>query len=563
MPGAAEWAGITQGIANIPDAISQANIREQQQGEAVARRKQSELELSEFQANAPTRKEETDLKFQQLRSQTYAALQTTVKQQTYDAFSRFESDKNVRHLNTWLNQVKTNPVGANIYGDVIRYDALTRSTETDQMLRKMGYTDLEGVYNDPELSKDLVLVTGNSQRGLVNINDLYAGTGYTEVMDDKRLGDMERKARIQQMLRSGQSVKNVSMQEQIVQELIRSGRAKDSFDAYKMVQEISKGNSSSLSSTEERAVQQIMVDSKDTDKPLSYTEALSTYYNARRTGMSSGSNEATYVAQAQANGDPRPYEELVAEYKNLTKTSTQKEQVSIKDIRTGLDKLNWLDTPNSTMSSTELSKVYRDYIAPLEDFRGFKLSAEEKRDMRSIRDLTALGGQAGAELTDKETGLLDSNLNIVRKYISNEIGGKAGVAAYETFRNIFRNALYGASLTNNEIKSFEKAAGSLGQQLKPVLAQLNVQMQSLKRNLEGIRDTNDPDIAKYYTGMSIEEIDDRIVAIDERLNDPRLSVKTAEEPIKVKRKGVQATEDTVTPAGADFDFDSAMREAGF
>jgi hypothetical protein len=216
------------------------------------------------------------------------------------------------------------------------------------------------------------------------------------------------------------------------------------------------------------------------------------------------------------------------------------------------------------MSMTERARIYRDYISPLEDLRNFKLSTEDKRTVRNLRDLTALGNKAGTELTPDETGLIDSTLNNFKKYVFDEVGGKKATSSYETFRNIFRNALYGASLTQAEITAFNKASGTLGQQFQPVIAQLQVQMETIKSNLESIRDLNDPDIAHYYTGQSIEEIDNAIMAIEERLNDPRLRLNrdATGQAIKVQRVNKEAEPTSPDVSGAAFDFDAAMQKAG-
>ena len=161
-------------------------------------------------------------------------------------------------------------------------------------------------------------------------------------------------------------------------------------------------------------------------------------------------------------------------------------------------------------------------------------------------------------------GLLDNTLNSFKKYMFDEVGGKKATASYETFRNVFRNALYGSSLTKPEIEAFNKAAGTLGQKFQPVMQQLQVQMGTIKNNLESIRDLNDPDIAHYYTGQSIEEIDDAIAAIEDRMNDPRLRLNKAAKGREIKVQKVTKDAKPTVPDvnGSTFDFDSAMKDAG-
>ena len=104
-----------------------------------------------------------------------------------------------------------------------------------------------------------------------------------------------------------------------------------------------------------------------------------------------------------------------------------------------------------------------------------------------------------------------------KKYISDDVEGVDGVSSYETFRNIFRNSLYGASLTASEIQAFEKAAGNLKQQTGPVLAQLRTQMQDVRQQLRSVADFEDPMMAYYYLGRSQDDVLAAIDQIDKRI----------------------------------------------
>lgn len=562
MPSAQVWSGVAQGLGQLSKDMSSADLRQAQLAEAKSKQQLSQQQLQEYTANAPQRKQAGDLQMQQLEAQTRTVNQQSLGSMTISAMDRFNADGNVRHLNTWLADAKKNPIGANIYGPVSRYDALTKSDSNDKLLRDSGYTP-DDVYGDPDLADDLIVVTQNDgNQVLLPKETLYASTKYTSYLDDKQLGQMERKARVNQMLLSGQSKAKVTMQERVVQDLIDTGKANSVSEAYQLLQEMdSKGRGTGVTtSTEERAVKQIMEDSN-----VGYVEALGTYYSTKKQGSGS-TNESRFAEQYMEDNPGATYQDAVGARRNLGKTTTQKEVGDVKELRLGLDKINWLESSVGDMSKTERAKIYRDYISPLEDLRGFKLSTDDKRTIRDLRSLTALGGTAGTELTPDETGILDSTLNEFKKYVFDEVGGKKGVASYETFRNVFRNALYGASLTKTEIASFNKAAGTLGQKFQPVIAQLKVQMETIKTNLEGIRDLNDPDIAHYYTGQSIDEIDDSIRAIEDRLNDPRLRLDRATKGQEIKVKRVDETAEPIVPDvsgnGQAFDFDAAMSEAG-
>lgn len=557
------WSGVARGLGQVSNDLSNRDLRAAQLAEAKAKQQKAQGELKEFNANAPTRERKNELDMQQLEVETRSLNQTSLKSTTMSAMDRYNADGNTRHLNTWLKDAKKNPAGAKIYGGVARYDPLTPSDSNDKLLRKAGYNPKD-FYADEESASDMIVVTqNNGDQVLLPKEKMFAATKYTEYLDDKQLAKLTKKARISQMLRAGQSRKTVDMKERVVQDLVDTGKANSLAEAYQMLLEMeSSGNGrGTLSSTEERAVSRIME-----EKNVGYVEALDTYYSTKRQGTGN-TNESRYITEFMDSNPDATYEEAAASYRNITKTSTQKEVGDVKELRQGLDEMGWLSMSQKDMDPVQRSRVYRDYISPLEDLRNFKLSTEDKRTVRQLRELTSLGGTAGTELTPEETGLVDSTLNTFKKYIFNEVGGKKATSAYETFRNLFRNSLYGAALTDNEISAFNKAAGTLGQQFQPVMAQLKVQMTTIKDNLESIRDLNDPDIAHYYTGKSIEQIDDAIMAIEERMNDPRLQGMTSVESSEGSGITVKRVQDETVPnindeVNVDFDFDAAMDGAG-
>ena len=567
MASAQEWSGISQGFSQLSQNMSTADLRAAQLSEAKAKQQKAQGELAEYNNNAPMRERAGELELQQLEATTRKMNQQSLGSMTINAMDRFNADGNPRHLNTWLKDAKKNPVGNNIYGEVARYDALTKSESNDKLLRQAGYNP-DDVYSDPESKSDMLVVTqNNGEQVLLPKEKMFAATRYTDYLDDKSMKKLESKARISQMLRSGQSRKTVDMKERVVQDLMNTGKAETLAEAYQMLlkMEDSGKGTGVLSSTEERAVNTIME-----EQNVSYVEALDTYYSTKRQGTGT-TNESRFIKEYQDNNPEATYEEAATEYRNITKTTTQKEVADVQTLRQGLDEMDWLNSSQKEMGNVQRARVYRDYISPLEDLRSFKLSTEDKRTIRQLRELTALGGTAGTELTPEETGLIDSTLNTFKKYMFNEVGGKKATSSYETFRNIFRNSLYGSALTDNEIKAFNKAAGTLGQQFQPVMAQLKVQMGTIKNNLESIRDLNDPDIAHYYTGQSIEEIDQAIMAIEERMNDPRLQGMTSaqgSEGSGVTVRRLQENAEPIVPdiggdnVDVDFDFDAAMDEAG-
>lgn len=499
--------GLVEGAAAVQEYDRNYEMRQAQRQTAQNEQQLSSMKLNEYMANAPARQTQQDLELQQAKSQAYKANADTLRSQTYDSFRMFQSDGNARHLNNFLSQAKTNPAGAKMYGNITRYDNLVQSPTSDQLLKKAGYADPSVVYEDPELSKDLVIVTDNNgEQRVFNMEQAYAGTGYTKHMTDEQLKEQEQRARVQQMLKSGQSSKTISMKEQLVKSIMEDeGISME--EAYKRVQDIETSNTGS---GDTKAIAQIAEESG-----ITMLEAAQQYYDAKNAGKGKTDQER-YVESELLKGDGRTRAEITADYKNLTQTAGQKEMSTIEGAKTALDDMNFFETNVQDLSVADRAKVHQQ-IATIEDMRGVKLSTEDKRVLRNTRDLVQLGQTVADKLTPKETGILDKFMGTAKGYLLNEVGGKEGSSAYESFRNTLRNALYGATLSAADIALFESAAGSRNQRFKPAMVQFKTQVTSLKNQLESIRDLNDPYLAQYYIGGSVDDVDRVIEALEERI----------------------------------------------
>lgn len=500
-------AGIAQGLGQAYQYNREYETRQAQRETAKNEQALSSLKLNEYMQNAPMRKSEAEAQLQLVQSQAYTANSQVLKEQTYNAFRNFSSDGNVRHLNEFLKVAKTNPAGSRTYADVVRYDPVTRSSETDKLLRQAGYTDLEGIYNDPNLTKDLVIATNTKgERILVPMEQVYASTGYTKVMKDEELAEMERKARIQQMLRSGQSTASVSLKEQLVKDIMNTKNVSLA-EAYAEVVKLEEGQGAS---SEER-----MINSIAEQEGISQLEAAQKFYSTKQQGKGE-TDQSRFIDDYMRQNPGSSFSDASAAYANRTATTKQKETATIDADKDALDEIGFLDMDLSEMSSTQKAQIHR-HISNIERITGSELSNEDKRVLRDTRSLITLGGDVTTKLTPEETGLLDKTLNHFKSYIVDEVGGKEATAAYETFRNVLRNVLYGASITDTESAAFDAAVGSLGEKFKPVMARFKVQMEQLRDTLSSVRDMNDPYIAHYYVGGSVDKVDDIIRAIDQRI----------------------------------------------
>lgn len=489
------------GITEAAKAFTQGDVRAAQRAEAKLRIKQADAMTGQVDERA-------DIELQQLRNQARQANAATVRQMSFDAFTRYQGDNDVRHLNNFFKEVRKNPMGKQ-FANTVRVEPLTKNQQNDNLLRKAGFNNPDEVYKDPKLASQFVVaVRPDGTTELSDMEQVYAATGFTRHMQQQQLQDLERTARVKQLLRQGSTLTQAQQMERVVQSLMENEEGLSYAEAYSRARDM-------LSSA--RSAESQMINRIAQEENVGILEATEMYYSRKNQGGRRMSNEQAFVDNFIAENPGASYTEAVEAYAARTPTSTQKEIGDVDTIKDELDNMKFFEKDLNNISTQERAKLHRK-ISQIEDLRGVQLSTEDRRLLRDFRNLTSLGQTVGSKITDEETGIIDRMLNKFKSYVNNEVGGKEATSAYESFRNIFRNALYGATLTQAEIDVFNSAAGTLGQQTKPLLAQFKTQMQSVKDQLEAMRDYNDPYLAHYYTGSSVDNVDEVIRAIDERLN---------------------------------------------
>lgn len=542
------YAGMAKGASNAMDYISKSEDREIARQRASLMQQKQQAEFDEWQGQQPNRDQKTQIELETLRQKNHEMQIKGLEMDTFSAFDRFKADNNVRHLNTWLQSAKQNEAGAKIYGDTNSFSSLAKSPENDRLLKQAGYANPDDVYDDPdEVASFLIVTDGEGNKNLIETETLYAQTKYDQHLTDEELERQMKVAQKKKLIKEGNSLSAVMQKEKVI-ESIMAEKGISYSEAYKALEEMDAKNSGRgyMSSTEERAVAAIM-----DEQNIGYSAALGVYYQTK--GQYKGgrqSNQQAYIDNYMEENPKATHDDALKAYAKAAAapTKTQKQAPDIEMHRTALDEMDWLNMDMSKMSSMERGRIYSRHIGPLEQLTSFKMTGEERKTIRRLRDLTALGEQAGSKMTAAATGLLDSMLVKTKKYISNEVGELEATSAYESFRNIFRNALYGASLTKPEIQSFQAAAGSLGQKFGPVMQQLKTQMMTIQTNLQAIAELQDPYIAKFYTGQSIEEIEDAIDGIQERLDDKSLWQNPDGNPDKtIKSSDLEASKQAATP----------------
>lgn len=501
-------AGATQGFSSALQYERDRPMRDLRLQQAQLAQKQAQAQFDEFEENEPVRDAQRTQAIAQAQQGAYQANVDVMRSQTYDAFRRFESDKDVRHLNTFLKEAKQNPIGRNVYGDYTRVDSIANldTAEAQQLLRRAGYPEPGETLSDPDMQNEFIVATGqDGSRTLLQMSQLYASTGYTQHMTKQELDTAMQRAQIAQLEKYPNSAES-----QIIRDIAKENGITLLEAAQKYKQTTRSRNAGS---TIERTAEAI----RQNNPWMSEEQALREAAMLLKSGGTASEREGYERAAAPVEGD----DEYLTEWEKVNQRKERTSQIKNADeamaTRDQIDEAAGGDYFSLDLTKPENRRKVGPLVRRLEQLTNSELTTEDKRVARNIRDLIGLGQTAGSKITPDETGILDHMFGKVKRYFSDNVKGEEARASYETFRNIFRNALYGASLTDNEIKTFEAAAGSLSQQAGPVLKQLQVQMDSLRNQLQSIYDMNDEYVSHYYVGTDLDTLDRAIEGIEERL----------------------------------------------
>lgn len=465
-------AGLVQGASGVSEYAQNLQERQQRLAMANQQRLMGEIQLQEFNQNAPLRQQTEELKFQQYEAQVRQMQANTARQTTYDAFRLFDADGNPGHLNNALQLLKNNPVAQSWVGGAVRFDQVTSADA--KLLQQAGIKDVQGFLQHPEMTRSIaVLTNAEGEKTLVDMNQLKAGMGYTQYMEDEELDRMAKRALMLKRLQAGGTVEKETQADRVIKQLMEE------------------------------------------DPTLSYTDAYRLYKNPN---PRSGSTQLERTAEKLRESNPdMTYEESLTQASMVSSpTGKQKDMQAADEAKTALDDLFGGSFLSADLSDPKVRSKAEPFVRRIEQFSGAEMDTTQKKRVAEIRQLVTLG-KSGSELTPAETGPLDSLLRDGRKYISDNIEGTDATAAYQAYRNLVRNALFGASLTNNEQAEFDKAFGTLKEQTGPVLAKLRTQLQMLQDELGAIYDSGDEYVMKYRLGMDSDRLVQVMNALDQRL----------------------------------------------
>ncbi len=394
---------------------------------------------------------------QLLLAQELRATQSQLdKSETFNAFRRFNADGDTRHLNSLLQQ---NPRIKKVFGNEIasidKIDLIN-----DELLIQQSGLDPD-IFAEEDAIKQFVKVTNaDGTKDIVDMNRVFAATGYLEQLEDKELSKLERKAKI--------------------------GKAQA--EIVKALRETKSGKKLNL--TQEATV----------------AKFLSELDPAELEKFTKGAK----LAEELFPPTVKPIKPTAAQRNIIAADKRQKKLVENFGGEEEFFKTDFSIPANRIKASSD--------IRAIEKLAGIELSNAEKKKIREINKLINLSGIAARELTPETTGLIDTVFSNVKKYFTDNVKGVKGRAAYAAFRNVIRHSLFGTVLTKNEIKSFNEAFGALGQQLGPVLEQLKVAVGQLQSDIDSLSSTNDPFIMHFRLGASQDKLVSISTSLEERLN---------------------------------------------
>ncbi|UOF80207.1 hypothetical protein [Caudoviricetes sp.] len=489
-------ASVVEGLSNAADYGRDTPNREARNSQAKLIKAQADAQL---QSGMPQAQADKDVAI--LQAQVADLKNEALKKSTYNAFDRYSLDGDTSHLNTFLEEAKKSH--GTMFQDIVRVDPITDTPVVKAQLGQIGVDDTATYVGIPELAQSKVLATHpDGTQSVLDMNKLYAMTGYTNYMGEKRLKDLHVKTAIDQALNGPMSPETNLIAKIAKEKGVSLTEAAATY--YKLKKPAGGGSGAVI----ERTADVIQEQNPEMDRITALEEAKKV--------LSSGSElerEARRLSDANGTSYQDEFRKLQLEQ---NRTAPRKQLDEANTVRQEIDTLAGGDFLAKPVDESTRRRI-GPKITELEKLTGKELSTDDKKTARELRALFAMGDKAATELTPEVTGFIDNTLHNVKKYFTDNSKGEEGLAAYATFRNFARNALMGATLTPEEVKAFNSASGTAKQQLGPILADMKVQLMDMKNKLQSIYAFNDEHVAQYYLGTSLEQIDKSTHALDARI----------------------------------------------
>jgi len=534
---ASRSAGIAQGAANVHEYESTRVDRNAAREEAKMMNKQRSniLEQYEMRSAAGVHEAQVADELKALQNNMYVMQAKDMENRSFGAMRQWGTDvSNTGPLNQFLEYAKSQPMGSP-YKDTTGYEPL-RPEDIAAAKKKMiqdGASNKEIIAQFADINQatgrfvmaNKIDAKGMAYREVIDMDKFKIASGYALWLskeERERLGmDLSKDPKYSGLLLAAERISENPEEargrsfEEVYADLVNA-RATGGTEFERWAHgDAARGMTGWLQLPENEGMN--VEDALQAWKALKRNPTAKEYFGTLESRVKA--NDPT-LTQEEKN----KYESMRANRDQDLATAGQKDLAAVDEAKTALDELAGGDffDPEFLATAKDNPRMRAEisrHMSRLTKLGGLDIDATSKREFRKLKKLVMLGGLAGEELDDDSTGAADSILKNVKKYFTDDTNNVRGVASYETFRNIFRNALMGSALTANETTLFTSSAGSLKQQLGPVLDQLVVQMETLKSDLEGIRDTEDPYISSWYVGMDTERADEIIENIETRLQE--------------------------------------------
>ena len=482
-------AGAAQSFATGTSPEREANRATARAGKEEADQKLARLKATKLTAaDHENLADVQTLKIKNLEAQQMQTLRDANEKTTYNAWGRYDEHGEVRPLNQMLSDLGD----SSLFEGIVRFDNLTEADS--ELMTQAGDVDQDKIINDPTVSRSFVKATmedGSTQ--IMNLDDLKGRTRYNKYAQTEELARMKESKEILFLDSMGYDSSPAG------REAFRRARAELGPD----------------------------VDPKSPAFQDSITKHLDKATALKKTRYGSGSlTQDEAEAERLANldglykGDEGYNEAYQGHFEDIAardaRTSTIKDIEAADVLRADLDTIAGGSFAEADLSDPAERGKYARTIQKLKQQTKYKPAESTKKVLRQMRSVVNLG-ETASQITEDQTGVFDSIFHDVKKYITNNVDGVRETASLAWMNNVARNILFGATLPAAEIKAFTQAAGSQKQQLAPLLDAMAVNLGQIRDEISHMLATGDPDITRWELGMTEDQANDVLDAIDDTI----------------------------------------------
>ncbi len=537
--------GLTEGYASSLSPQAKA-----QRSEALLIKEQRDQQLAALKASRATPGQLDQVnrvnqqKMDMLEQTQLKTLQDSAKQTTYQALDKFFIDKDVRHLNAGLNQLKLNPASADLWADAIRIDKLAPG---DMELVKQFGLDPKLLEQNPELDDNLVKVTlADGSVSVRDVTDIAVEAEYDKYTTNQNIEKLKKTAEIYKAY--GIMGATNEMERTAGKEVIAMGIAPGSAQFFAAQTEVI----ARLKAQEaQNKLNQKAAGAKKGDSGFSMEKLYKQYGMDTEAQQTAGLPlllKAGVIPEDVARTLQDFPKAVGEELSNKRATAVQKNNTDKNEARQNIDTIAKTEFGKDYFDLTMDAKTRRKFepeIERMEQVGGLALDAATEKRLIELGRITPLAQKASA-MGKNDTGLIDSTFNQVKKFVFDTPGNADKTAAWSSIQNLRRNALFGSALTNGEKSAFVDESGSLKEGLGPVLVKTKQALEQTLTDYQTIANLGNSYITKFRFGVDQDKLEDITNALQQRIDfmDEALSGSAQQTP---SRQSPNSSSSILTP----------------